>query len=51
MFSDIKVRNVYKGEVKEYYAHKAILCSQSKWFMKVLSGIFKVRLADDVVTP
>ena len=41
-FSDIKIRQIYKGQVKEYAAHKAVLCAHSGWFMAALTGRFKV---------
>ncbi|KAL1798859.1 hypothetical protein ACET3X_002896 [Alternaria dauci] len=39
--SDVKIRQVYKGQTKEYFAHKAILCAHSKWFLKAFTGNFK----------
>jgi hypothetical protein len=41
-FSDVKIRQISNGEVKEYYAHKAVLCAHSKWFMKAFTGNFNV---------
>jgi len=42
ILSDIKIRQIYKGETKEYFAHKAILSAHSKWFMRAFTGRFKV---------
>lgn len=40
--SDIKIRQKHNGEVKEFYAHKAVLCTHSEWFTRALTGQFKV---------
>ncbi|KAF1993500.1 hypothetical protein P154DRAFT_70489 [Amniculicola lignicola CBS 123094] len=40
-FSDVKIRQIKDGEVKEYNAQKAILCSHFKWFLKALTVNFK----------
>ncbi|KAF1835572.1 hypothetical protein BDW02DRAFT_597198 [Decorospora gaudefroyi] len=40
-FSDIKIRQIHKGKVTEYAAHKAVLCAHSGWFMAALTGHFK----------
>ncbi|KAI4676464.1 uncharacterized protein J4E88_007382 [Alternaria novae-zelandiae] len=45
-FSDIKIRQIYKGQVKEYVAHKAVLCAHSGWFMAALTGRFMEASAD-----
>ncbi|KAI4921243.1 uncharacterized protein J4E92_008232 [Alternaria infectoria] len=47
-FSDIKIRQIYKGQVKEYEAHKAVLCAHSGWFMAALTGRFKEASADTI---
>ncbi|KAI4608030.1 hypothetical protein J4E83_009213 [Alternaria metachromatica] len=47
-FSDIKIRQIYKGKVKEYAAHKAVLCAHSGWFMAALTGRFKEASADTI---
>ncbi|KAI4690239.1 uncharacterized protein J4E84_004423 [Alternaria hordeiaustralica] len=47
-FSDIKIRQIYKGKVKEYWAHKAVLCAHSGWFMAALTGQFKEASADTI---
>ncbi|KAI4934749.1 hypothetical protein J4E85_002607 [Alternaria conjuncta] len=47
-FSDIKIRQIYKGKVKEYSAHKAVLCAHSGWFMAALTGRFKEASADTI---
>ncbi|CAN9203102.1 unnamed protein product [Alternaria sp. RS040] len=39
--SDVKIRQIYKGKVTEYFAHKAVLCAHSKWFLKAFTGKFK----------
>jgi hypothetical protein len=41
-FSDVKIRQIYKGKVTEYAAHKAVLCAHSGWFMTALTGRFKM---------
>jgi hypothetical protein len=41
MLSDITIRQIYNGETKDYYAHKAVLCTHSKWFLKAFTGDFK----------
>ena len=41
--SDVKIAQTINSSTREYYAHKAILCSQSKYFMKAFTGNFKVR--------
>lgn len=40
--SDVTIHQIYEGEVKEYYAHKAVLCAHSAFFMNAFSGTFKV---------
>ncbi|KAF2123120.1 BTB/POZ protein [Lophiotrema nucula] len=40
-FSDITIRQICDGKVKEYPAHKAVLCNHSNWFKKALTGQFK----------
>ncbi|KAE8833852.1 hypothetical protein PTNB85_03775 [Pyrenophora teres f. teres] len=39
-FSDITIRQIYKGKVTEYAAHKAVLCTCSVWFTNALTGGF-----------
>ncbi|KAI4710018.1 hypothetical protein J4E89_005250 [Alternaria sp. Ai002NY15] len=46
ILSDIKIRQIYKGETKEYFAHKAILSAHSKWFMRAFTGRFKEATAN-----
>jgi hypothetical protein len=43
--SDVKIKQISKGKTREYFGHKAILCAQSKFFMKAFTGGFKVRSA------
>ncbi|KAF3009938.1 hypothetical protein E8E13_011078 [Curvularia kusanoi] len=40
-FSDIVIKQIYKGKAREYYAHKAILCVESSYFRKAFTGNFK----------
>ncbi|KAF2029217.1 hypothetical protein EK21DRAFT_26386, partial [Setomelanomma holmii] len=40
-FSVIKIRQTCNGKSKEYFAHKAVLCGRSEWFMKAFTGPFK----------
>ncbi|KAI4639676.1 hypothetical protein J4E93_009030 [Alternaria ventricosa] len=47
-FSDIEIRQIYKGQVKEYDAHKAVLCAHSGWFMAALTGRFKEASSDTI---
>jgi hypothetical protein len=42
LLSDVKIRQHYKGKVKEYFAHKTVLCAHSQYFMNTFSGSFKV---------
>ncbi|KAH7067999.1 BTB/POZ protein, partial [Paraphoma chrysanthemicola] len=39
--SDVIIKQIYKGKVREYYAHKAILCKESEYFLKAFTGNFK----------
>ncbi|CAG5161995.1 uncharacterized protein ALTATR162_LOCUS6138 [Alternaria atra] len=41
ILSDVKIRQIYKGKTKEYFAHKANLSAHSKWFLKAFTGNFK----------
>jgi len=41
--SDVKIKQICKGKTREYFGHKAILCTQSDFFMKAFTGGFKVR--------
>jgi hypothetical protein len=43
LLSDVKIRQIYKGKVTEYHAHKAVLCLPSAWFRNAFTGNFKVR--------
>ncbi|KAJ4364906.1 hypothetical protein N0V95_000552 [Ascochyta clinopodiicola] len=40
-FSDVKIKHVYNGHVREYFAHKAVLCLESRYFLKMFEGGFK----------
>ncbi|KZM22069.1 uncharacterized protein EKO05_0007858 [Ascochyta rabiei] len=42
-FSDVKIKHVYNGKVREYFAHRAVLCLESRYFLKMFKGSFKVR--------
>jgi hypothetical protein len=43
VLSDVKLKQISSdGKVREYYAHKAILCFQSGYFMRAFTGSFKV---------
>ncbi|KAF2821942.1 hypothetical protein CC86DRAFT_263419, partial [Ophiobolus disseminans] len=39
--SDVKIKQIFKSQVREYYAHKAILCMESEYFMNMFAGGFK----------
>ncbi|KAF2650716.1 hypothetical protein K491DRAFT_572028, partial [Lophiostoma macrostomum CBS 122681] len=39
-FSDFKIKQICNGQVKEYHAHKVVLCMNSKWFSIALRGNF-----------
>ncbi|KAI4624429.1 hypothetical protein J4E83_004103 [Alternaria metachromatica] len=40
--SDVKIKQIHKGQTREYYAHKAVLCLESKYFLNAFTGHFKV---------
>lgn len=42
LLSDVKIRQIYNGGTREYFAHKAVLCAHSKWFLNACTGRFKV---------
>jgi hypothetical protein len=42
VLSDVKTKQICNGKTREYYAHKAILCAQSSYFLKAFTGNFKV---------
>jgi hypothetical protein len=44
--SDVIIKQIYNGEAREYYAHKAVLCMNSKYFLRAFTGDFKVRKAN-----
>ncbi|KAF2278773.1 uncharacterized protein EI97DRAFT_465179 [Westerdykella ornata] len=52
-FSDVTIRQTCHGASREYYGHKAVLASQSRWFYNAFFGNFKeatakvVELHDD----
>ncbi|KAF2658688.1 hypothetical protein K491DRAFT_562333, partial [Lophiostoma macrostomum CBS 122681] len=48
LFSDVTIRQIYRSKVKEYHAHKAILCFHSTWFLKELTGKYK-ETTDNVI--
>ncbi|KAF2269737.1 hypothetical protein CC78DRAFT_539669 [Lojkania enalia] len=39
--SDVKIRQVYNGQAREYIAHRQILCGQSRFFKNAFTGNFK----------
>ncbi|KAF2123058.1 hypothetical protein BDV96DRAFT_639606 [Lophiotrema nucula] len=39
--SDVKIKQTNYGKTLEYYAHKAVLCGQSEYFMQAFTGSFK----------
>ncbi|KAF2799325.1 hypothetical protein K505DRAFT_294799 [Melanomma pulvis-pyrius CBS 109.77] len=39
--SDIRIKQICKGKTREYYAHKAILCKESDYFMNAFTGSFQ----------
>ena len=42
VLSDVTIKQIYKGKVREYHAHKAILCADSSYFLKAFTGNFRV---------
>jgi hypothetical protein len=40
--SDVTIKQIYNGETREYYAHKAVLCMTSECFLGMFMGDFKV---------
>jgi hypothetical protein len=40
--SDVTIKQINAGKVREYYAHKAILSADSNYFLKAFTGSFKV---------
>ncbi|KAH7380537.1 hypothetical protein DE146DRAFT_624931, partial [Phaeosphaeria sp. MPI-PUGE-AT-0046c] len=42
LLSDVTILQTYNGVTKEYFAPKAVLCVASGWFVKALTGNFKV---------
>jgi hypothetical protein len=50
VLSDVTIRQIHNGETKDYYAHKAVLCTHSRWFLKALTGDFKAGQASFVIT-
>lgn len=43
------IKQIYKGSTREYHAHKAVLCMESKYFLKAFTGNFKVSCTPQVV--
>ena len=43
--SDITLKQINKDTTREYYAHRAILCKESGFFLKAFTGTFKVGLS------
>ncbi|OSS51423.1 hypothetical protein B5807_03217 [Epicoccum nigrum] len=42
LLSDVKIRHIFRaGEVREYYAHKAILSGESRYFMAAFTVQFR----------
>jgi hypothetical protein len=44
VLSDVKIKQISNGRTQEYFAHRAILCNDSDYFMKAFTGNFKVRV-------
>jgi hypothetical protein len=42
--SDVTIKQVYNEQVREYHAHKAILCMESEYFLNMFTGNFKVKI-------
>ncbi|OAL00170.1 hypothetical protein IQ06DRAFT_348663 [Phaeosphaeriaceae sp. SRC1lsM3a] len=42
VLSDTTIRQTYNGATKEYFAHKAVLCIASGWFVKALTGNYHI---------
>ncbi|KAF1359837.1 hypothetical protein EJ07DRAFT_42167, partial [Lizonia empirigonia] len=47
--SDVTIKQITKGETREYHAHKAVLCMESRYFLKAFTGNFK-EATDNVIT-
>jgi hypothetical protein len=41
--SDVTIKQIYVDQVREYHAHKAVLCMESEYFLNMFTGKFKVR--------
>ncbi|KAI4938792.1 uncharacterized protein J4E92_000073 [Alternaria infectoria] len=39
--SDVKIKQIHEGHTREYYAHKAVLCLESDYFLNAFTGNFK----------
>ncbi|RYN34218.1 hypothetical protein AA0119_g8784 [Alternaria tenuissima] len=39
--SDVKIKQVYEGQTREYHAHKAVLCLESGYFLNAFTGGFR----------
>ncbi|KAI4638712.1 hypothetical protein J4E93_009740 [Alternaria ventricosa] len=39
--SDVKIKQIHEGHTREYYAHKAVLCLESNYFLNAFTGNFK----------
>ncbi|KAF1962334.1 hypothetical protein CC80DRAFT_385177, partial [Byssothecium circinans] len=46
VLSDVKLKQIHNGTVREYHAHKAILSQRSSYFMKAFTGNFKEATAN-----
>ncbi|KAG9193591.1 hypothetical protein G6011_03626 [Alternaria panax] len=40
--SDVKTKYVYKGQTREYHAHKAVFCLESEYFFNAFTSSFKI---------
>ena len=40
--SGVTLKQTAYGQTREYHAHKAVLCMESRYFLKAFTGNFKV---------
>jgi hypothetical protein len=38
--SNVKIKQIFNGKVREYHAHKAVLCLESEYFLNMFTGAF-----------
>jgi hypothetical protein len=40
--SDVILKQIFNGQAREYHAHNAVLCMESRCFVRAFTGNFKV---------